>query len=72
MKLTNVHCEGRKRLVDGFFATPQRRLKRDIFRSVTDLQAAINRFPEHDAGTGAHDVPWNSHDARRRHAPLDH
>jgi hypothetical protein len=29
----------------GFFATPtKRRLKRGVFRSVSDLQAAINRF----------------------------
>ena len=31
--------------VEGFFATlTKRRLKRGVFRSVTDLQAAINRF----------------------------
>jgi transposase len=31
--------------VEGFFATrTKRRLKRGIFRSITDLQAAINRF----------------------------
>ncbi len=33
--------------VEGFFATlAKRRLKRGVFRSVTDLQAAINRFLE--------------------------
>ena len=33
--------------VEGFFATlTKRRLKRGVFRSVTDLQAAINRFLE--------------------------
>ena len=31
--------------VEGFFATlTRRRLKRGVFRSITDLQAAINRF----------------------------
>jgi hypothetical protein len=31
--------------VEGFFATlTKRRLKRGVFRSVADLQAAINRF----------------------------
>ncbi|MGI8569795.1 MAG: transposase, partial [Methylocella sp.] len=33
--------------VEGFFAKlTRRRLKRGVFRSVTDLQAAINRFVE--------------------------
>ena len=33
--------------VEGFFATlTRRRLKREVFRSVADLQAAINRFVE--------------------------
>ena len=33
--------------MEGFFATlTKRRLKRGVFRSVTDLQAAINRFLE--------------------------
>jgi transposase len=33
--------------VEGFFATlAKRRLKRGVFRSVSDLQVAINRFPE--------------------------
>ena len=33
--------------VEGFFATlTKRRLKRGVFRSVTDLQTAINRFLE--------------------------
>ena len=33
--------------VEGFFATlTKRRLKRGVFRSVADLQAAINRFLE--------------------------
>jgi hypothetical protein len=33
--------------VEGFFATlTKRRLKRGVFRSVTDLQATINRFLE--------------------------
>jgi hypothetical protein len=32
--------------VEGFFAVPKRRLKRGVFRSVADLQAAINRFLE--------------------------
>jgi hypothetical protein len=33
--------------VEDFFATlTRRRLKRGIFRSVVDLQAAINRFAE--------------------------
>jgi transposase len=33
--------------VQGFFATPtKRRLKRGVFRSVADVQAAINRFLE--------------------------
>jgi transposase len=33
--------------VEGFFATlTKRRLKRGVFRSITDLQAAINRFLE--------------------------
>ena len=33
--------------VEGFFATlAKRRLKRGVFRSVADLQAAINRFLE--------------------------
>ena len=33
--------------VEGFFAMPtKRRLKRGVFRSITDLQAAINRFLE--------------------------
>ena len=32
--------------VEGFFAKlSRRRLKRGVFRSVVDLQAAINRFP---------------------------
>ncbi|HEY3622052.1 MAG TPA: IS630 family transposase, partial [Roseiarcus sp.] len=32
---------------EGFFATlAKRRLKRGVFRSVADLQAAINRFLE--------------------------
>ena len=37
--------------VEGFFATlTKRRLKRGVFRSITDLQAAINRFlGEHNA-----------------------
>jgi len=37
--------------VEGFFATlTKRRLKRGVFRSVTDLQAAINRFlDDHNA-----------------------
>ena len=37
--------------VEGFFATlTKRRLQRGVFRSVVDLQAAINRFLEdHDA-----------------------
>ena len=30
----------------GFFATRKARLKRGVFRSVADLQAAINRFLE--------------------------
>jgi transposase len=31
--------------VEGFFATlTKRRLKRGVFRSITDLQAAINRY----------------------------
>jgi transposase len=34
--------------VEGFFATlTKRRLKRGVFRSVADLQAAINRFLDH-------------------------
>ena len=39
--------------VEGFFATlTKRRLKRGVFRSVADLQAAINRFlKEHNAGS---------------------
>ena len=33
--------------VEGFFATlTKRRLKRGVFRSIADLQAAINRFLE--------------------------
>jgi hypothetical protein len=33
--------------VEGFFAIlTKRRLKRGVFRSITDLQAAINRFLE--------------------------
>jgi len=37
--------------IEGFFATlSKRRLKRDVFRSVGDLQAAINCFlDDHDA-----------------------
>ena len=36
--------------VEGFFAVlSKRRLKRGVFRSVTDLQAAINRFLNHNA-----------------------
>jgi hypothetical protein len=37
--------------IEGFFATlSKRRLKRDVFRSVVDLQAAINCFlDDHDA-----------------------
>ena len=35
--------------VEGFFATlTRRRLKRGVFRSVADLQAAINRFLDHN------------------------
>ncbi|MER8887178.1 transposase, partial [Mesorhizobium sp. M0816] len=30
--------------VEGFFAKSKRRLKRGVFHSVVDLQAAINRF----------------------------
>ena len=39
--------------VEGFFATmSKRRLRRGVFRSVVDLQAAINRFvAEHNAAT---------------------
>jgi transposase len=39
--------------VEGFFATlSKRRLKRGVFRSVTDLQAAINRFlDDHNANS---------------------
>ena len=34
-------------MVESFFAKPtRRRLKRGVFRSVVDLQAAINRFVE--------------------------
>ena len=36
--------------VEGFFAVlSKRRLKRGVFRSVADLQAAINRFLNHNA-----------------------
>jgi len=42
--------------VEGFFATlAKRRLKRGVFRSVTDLQAAINRFLEDH---NAHSKPF--------------
>jgi hypothetical protein len=39
--------------VEGFFATlSKRRLKRGVFRSITDLQAAINRFlDDHNANS---------------------
>jgi hypothetical protein len=42
--------------VEGFFAKlTNRRLKRGIFRSVCDLQAAINRFLEE---TNSHPKPF--------------
>jgi transposase len=42
--------------VEGFFATlTKRRLKRGVFRSVADLQAAINRFLDHH---NAHSKPF--------------
>ena len=50
--------------VEGFFATlTRRRLKRGVFRSVVDLQAAINRFIEE---TNAHPRPfvWTADPAR--------
>jgi len=42
--------------VEGYFAKlSNRRLKRGVFRSVVDLQAAINRFVEE---TNAHPKPF--------------
>ena len=42
--------------IEGFFATfSKRRLKRGVFRSVVDLQAAINRFLDHH---NAHSKPF--------------
>ena len=36
--------------VEGFFATLTKRIQRGVFRSIVDLQAAINRFlAEHNA-----------------------
>jgi transposase len=63
--------------VEGFFAVlTRRRLKRGVFRSVVDLQAAINRFvDEHNAASKP--FQWVADpdkiiaDVRRGHQALD-
>jgi hypothetical protein len=49
----------KRNAVEGFFAKlTKRRLKRGVFRSVTDLQAAINRFlAEYNGGSHARRPP---------------
>jgi hypothetical protein len=50
--------------VEGFFAKlTRRRLKRGVFRSVADLQAAINRFVE-ETNSGPKPFVWTA-DAKR-------
>jgi hypothetical protein len=45
--------------VEGFFAKlTRRRLKLDVFHSVFDLQAAINRFITEYNGTEAKPLVW--------------
>jgi transposase len=63
--------------VEGFFATlTKRRLKRGVFRSVTDLQAAINRFLE-DHNSQSKPFIWTKYPdqiiaaVRRGHQMLD-
>jgi hypothetical protein len=62
--------------VEGFFAKlSRRRLKRGVFLSVVDLQAAINRFVEHNAEpkpfTWTADPDKNIQAVRRGHQVLD-
>ena len=63
--------------VEGFFATlTKRRLKRGVFRSVADLQAAINRFlEEHNQQSKAFTWTANPDEiiaaVRRGHQVLD-
>src|SRR5580704_1550356 len=63
--------------VEGFFATlTKRRLKRGVFRSVVDLQAAINRFLE-DHNQQSQPFTWTADPdkiiaaVRRGHQALD-
>jgi hypothetical protein len=63
--------------VEGFFAVlSKRRLKRGVFRSVTDLQAAINRFLN-DHNTRSKPFQWTADPdkiiaaVRRGHQMLD-
>ena len=63
--------------VEGFFATlTKRRLKRGVFRSVADLQAAINRFLE-EHNQQSQPFTWTADpdkiiaDVRRGHQVLD-
>ncbi len=63
--------------VEGFFATlTRRRLKRGIFRSLVDLQAAINRFLE-ETNDNPRPFVWTADPdsiiaaARRGHQALD-
>jgi transposase len=47
--------------VEGFFATlTRRRLKHDVFCSVVDLQAAINRFVAEHNSDGARPFVWRA------------
>ena len=64
--------------IEGFFATlSQRRLKRDVFRSVVDLQAAINPFLD-DHNAHCKPFQWVADPnkiiaaVRRGHQVLDH
>ena len=64
--------------VEGFFATlTKRRLKRGVFRSVVDLQAAINRFLEDHNQQSQHPSTWTADPdkiiaaVRRGHQALD-
>ena len=53
--------------VEGFFATlTKRRLKRGVFRSVADLQTAINRFLEEAQSEITQPFTWTA-DRRRNH-----
>jgi len=59
-------------VVDGFFATlTKRRLKRGVFRSVADLQAAINRFlAEHNQQSQP--FTWTADPVERFAYPVRH